>query len=98
MAAEPPSPSRASRSPMTASASPEPPFTLERGGAVSPRAGILRTGHGVVRTPAFMPVGTQGSVKGLSPADLRATGTQIVLANTYHLMLRPGAELVRSLG
>ena len=73
-------------------------FTLERGAAVSPRAGLLVTGHGVVRTPAFMPVGTQGTVKGLSPADLRASGTQILLSNTYHLMLRPGSELIRSLG
>ncbi len=73
-------------------------FTLERGAATSPRAGVLATGHGVVRTPAFMPVGTQGTVKGLSPAELRAAGTQIVLSNTYHLMLRPGAELIRSLG
>ncbi len=73
-------------------------FSLERGGAVSPRAGLLTTGHGVVRTPAFMPVGTQGTVKGLSPADLRVSGTQILLSNTYHLMLRPGAELIRSLG
>ena len=73
-------------------------FTLERGGAVSPRMGLLATGHGVVRTPAFMPVGTQGTVKGLSPADLRVSGTQILLSNTYHLMLRPGAELIRSFG
>jgi queuine tRNA-ribosyltransferase len=74
------------------------PFTLERGATVTPRAGLLKTGHGVVRTPAFMPVGTQGTVKGLSPADLRAAGTQILLSNTYHLMLRPGAELIRSIG
>ena len=93
MAAEPPAPP-SSPSP----ASPLDAFTLERGGATAPRAGVLLTGHGPVRTPAFMPVGTQGTVKGLSPADLRAAGTQIVLSNTYHLMLRPGAELVRSLG
>lgn len=73
-------------------------FRLLRGGAVSPRAGLLATAHGEVRTPAFMPVGTAGSVKGLSPAELRASGTQILLANTYHLMLRPGAALVRELG
>ncbi len=73
-------------------------YVLERGDAVAPRAGRLATGHGVVRTPAFMPVGTQGTVKGLSPADLRASGTQILLSNTYHLMLRPGSELIRSLG
>jgi queuine tRNA-ribosyltransferase len=74
------------------------PFRLERGGASSPRAGLLATAHGVVRTPAFMPVGTAGSVKGLSPSEIRAAGTQILLANTYHLMLRPGAALVRELG
>src|SRR5512132_2622767 len=74
------------------------PFRLERGGAATARAGLLATGHGVVRTPAFMPVGTAASVKGLSPAEIRAAGTQILLANTYHLMLRPGAGLVRELG
>lgn len=74
------------------------PFRLERGGAVAPRAGVLDTAHGAVRTPAFMPVGTAGSVKGLSPAEIRTAGTQILLANTYHLMLRPGAALVRELG
>ena len=74
------------------------PFRLERGGAVAPRAGVLHTSHGDVRTPAFMPVGTAGSVKGLSPAEIGAAGTQILLANTYHLMLRPGAALVRELG
>ena len=51
-----------------------------------------------MRTPAFMPVGTAGSVKGLAPAEIRASGTQILLANTYHLMLRPGSPLVRELG
>ena len=62
------------------------------------RAGRIRTAHGDVLTPAFMPVATQGSVKGLSPADVTATGAQIILANTYHLWLRPGHELVRELG
>lgn len=74
------------------------PFRLERGAAVGPRTGVLATAHGVVRTPAFMPVGTAASVKGLSPAEIRSAGTQILLANTYHLMLRPGAALVRELG
>jgi queuine tRNA-ribosyltransferase len=73
-------------------------FTLERGGAVAPRAGLLRTPHGAVRTPAFMPVGTAGTVKGLDPAEIRGAGTQIVLANTYHLMLRPGSDVIRELG
>ena len=62
------------------------------------RLGRLRTGHGTVDTPAFMPVATQGSVKSLAPSDLIAAGAQIVLANTYHLLLRPGHELVRELG
>ena len=62
------------------------------------RLGRLRTGHGTVDTPAFMPVATQGSVKSLAPSDLLAAGAQIVLANTYHLTLRPGHELVRELG
>src|SRR5262249_8984164 len=62
------------------------------------RLGEFVTRHGRVRTPAFMPVGTQGTVKGLSPEDLRETGTEIVLGNTYHLMLRPGAERIAALG
>jgi queuine tRNA-ribosyltransferase len=62
------------------------------------RRGRLVTPHGAVETPAFMPVGTAGTVKSLTPDDLRTAGTQIVLANTYHLMLRPGHELVRALG
>ena len=62
------------------------------------RLGRMRTAHGVVETPAFMPVATQGSVKSLAPSDLIAAGAQIVLANTYHLLLRPGHELVRELG
>ena len=62
------------------------------------RVGRLSTPHGVVETPAFMPVGTQGSVKGLTPDELKMTGTQIVLANTYHLFLRPGSEIIRDLG
>jgi queuine tRNA-ribosyltransferase len=62
------------------------------------RAGRIHTPHGDVDTPAFMPVATQGSVKSLSPADLRAAGAQIVLANTYHLLLRPGPEVVSGLG
>ena len=64
----------------------------------SARAGRLSTPHGLVSTPAFMPVATQGSVKSLSPADLRAAGAQIVLGNTYHLALRPGQDVVRELG
>jgi len=62
------------------------------------RAGTLRLPRGEVLTPAFMPVGTQATVKSLDPDDLRAVGAQIVLANTYHLMLRPGADLIERLG
>jgi queuine tRNA-ribosyltransferase len=62
------------------------------------RAGTLRTPHGDVPTPAFMPVGTQGTVKGLTPEMVRAAGAHIILGNTYHLALRPGDELVRDLG
>lgn len=62
------------------------------------RTGVLSTPHGDVATPAFMPVGTRGSVKTVDVDDLEAIGAQIVLANTYHLMLRPGAETVSALG
>ena len=62
------------------------------------RRGEFMTPHGKVQTPVFMPVGTQATVKGLMPDDVQATGAEIVLGNTYHLMLRPGAERVASLG
>ncbi len=62
------------------------------------RRGEIVTPHGRVQTPAFMPVGTQATVKGLRPDDVRATGVEIVLGNTYHLMLRPGAERIAALG
>ena len=62
------------------------------------RRGRMTTGHGVVETPAFMPVGTQGTVKTLRPEEVRATGAQIILANTYHLMLRPGLETLVAAG
>ena len=62
------------------------------------RTGSLRTAHGVVRTPAFMPVGTAAAVKAMTPEAVAATGSEIVLANTYHLMLRPGAERIERLG
>ena len=62
------------------------------------RAGVLRTAHGDVPTPAFMPVGTKGSVKGVAPDELRALGTTILLGNSYHLHFRPGEELVAELG
>ena len=62
------------------------------------RRGTLQTRRGVVETPAFMPVGTQGTVKGMLPEQLRQIGTQIILGNTYHLYLRPGHERLASLG
>lgn len=70
----------------------------DQGSPVRERAGVLETAHGQVKTPVFMPVGTQGSVKGVAPRELRETGTQIVLANTYHLHLRPGESTVAQMG
>jgi queuine tRNA-ribosyltransferase len=64
----------------------------------SARAGILETPHGPVETPAFMPVGTQGTIKTLTPDEAEDLGASMVLANTYHLFLRPGHELIRELG
>jgi queuine tRNA-ribosyltransferase len=71
---------------------------LQTDPATAARRGRLRTRHGTVETPIFMPVGTQGTVKGVSPAQLRELGAQIILGNTYHLNLRPTSELVRDLG
>ncbi len=62
------------------------------------RRGVLTLPHGEVETPAFMPVGTGGSVKGLTPEEVEEAGAGMILANTYHLWVRPGHELVRSLG
>ena len=62
------------------------------------RLGRLHTAHGAIDTPAFMPVGTAGTVKAMRPESVAATGAQIILGNTYHLMLRPGAERVERLG
>ena len=62
------------------------------------RLGRLTTGHGIVETPVFMPVGTQASVKALDPRELREMGTQIILGNTYHLNIRPGIEIIRAAG
>ncbi|MBE7637650.1 tRNA guanosine(34) transglycosylase Tgt [Sneathiella sp. P13V-1] len=62
------------------------------------RRGVLKTAHGDIRTPAFMPVGTVATVKGMTPEAVRQTGADILLGNTYHLMLRPGSERVRKMG
>ncbi len=62
------------------------------------RAGTIQTPHGPIQTPIFMPVGTQATVKSVAPEELRAAGAQIILANTYHLMLRPGSALIDAFG
>src|ERR1700735_2407208 len=62
------------------------------------RRGRLHTAHGSVETPVFMAVGTQATVKGLTPAQLEEIGTQVVLGNTYHLTLRPGDDVIARLG
>ena len=62
------------------------------------RTGVIAMARGEIRTPAFMPVGTAATVKAMKPADVRATGADIILGNTYHLMLRPGAERIAALG
>src|SRR3990172_10418234 len=62
------------------------------------RAGVLSTAHGDVPTPAFMPVGTKATVKGIDPDTLRGLGASIVLSNTYHLHFRPGEDTVSTLG
>ncbi|WP_323722518.1 tRNA guanosine(34) transglycosylase Tgt [Candidatus Fokinia crypta] len=68
---------------------------LKRGKA---RVGRIETAHGIIETPCFMPVGTKGTVKGLKKEDIEATGAQIILANTYHMMLQPSAERVQEFG
>ncbi len=74
-------------------------FQPESGDQAAPaRAGRFRTSHGEVLTPAFMPVGTQGTVKGITPVQLREIGPQVILGNTYHLGLRPGDALVAQMG
>lgn len=71
---------------------------LKKDSETQARAGRVETIHGTFHTPAFMPVGTYGAVKTLSPEDLRGLGAEIILSNTYHLFLRPGHELIRDLG
>jgi queuine tRNA-ribosyltransferase len=73
-------------------------FTILKKDPTGARLGRLSTAHGVIETPAFMPVGTQGTVKAMLPRDLKEMGCQILLGNTYHLYLRPGAELIQELG
>ena len=71
---------------------------LHRNESTRARVGELKTAHGSFETPVFMPVGTQGSVKALSPEEIEGAGAKIILANTYHLYLRPGHEIVEKLG
>jgi queuine tRNA-ribosyltransferase len=74
-------------------------FTLlKTDSATKARRGRLVTNHGVIETPIFMPVGTQGSVKAVSPKELREVGAQIILGNTYHLFVRPGMEVMKHFG
>src|SRR4051812_37486141 len=71
---------------------------LKTDGSSKARLGRLTTPHGVVDTPVFMSVGTQGSVKAMDPRELRETGSQIILGNTYHLSIRPGMEIIQAAG
>jgi queuine tRNA-ribosyltransferase len=72
-------------------------FTVEATDGAA-RAGVLRTAHGEIRTPAFMPVGTKGTVKTLLPSEVRSLGADVILGNTYHLHLRPGDDVIEELG
>ena len=62
------------------------------------RIGELTTPHGVIETPVFMPVGTQATVKGLRPEEVKELGAQIILSNTYHLYMRPGTDVIKNAG
>ena len=72
--------------------------TIKQDSETGARAGVLHTPHGDIETPVYMPVGTQATVKGVYPRDLKEAGSQIILANTYHLFMRPGDEIVKSAG
>ena len=75
------------------------PFVVTaRDAASRARLGTLTTLHGTVQTPIFMPVGTRATVTGLDPAELQGMGAQLLLANTYHLLLRPGPKLFQRVG
>ncbi|MBU0673042.1 MAG: tRNA guanosine(34) transglycosylase Tgt [Proteobacteria bacterium] len=77
----------------------ESPFTLHsRSSQSAARRGEVRTAHGIIQTPVFMPVGTQATVKGVTPENLKDLGAEIILGNTYHLYIRPGHRLIRELG
>src|SRR6266436_2071323 len=71
---------------------------LKKDATTRARLGRLTTAHGIVDTPVFMSVGTQGSVKALDPRELRELGTQIIFGNIYHLHIRPGMDIIRTVG
>ena len=71
---------------------------LKKSKKTGARLGTLKTAHGVIKTPFFMPVATQGTVKHITAAEMGGLGAQILLSNTYHLMLRPGEELIKKAG
>src|SRR3954471_11654890 len=71
---------------------------LARDAQSKARRGRLMTAHGAIETPIFMPVGTQGSVKGVSPRELKELNAQIILGNTYHLFVRPGIDVIKHFG
>src|SRR6266446_9760453 len=71
---------------------------LKTDAQTSARRGRLNTAHGIIDTPAFLPVGTQGSVKAISPRELREMDAQVILGNTYHLYVRPGLDVIRHFG
>lgn len=74
-------------------------FTIrQKSTECSARLGSLETPHGTIQTPVFMPVGTRGTVKAMSPLELEELGAQIILGNTYHLFLKPGPELIEKAG
>ena len=62
------------------------------------RRGVLRTSHGDIQTPAFMPVGTRGTVKAMTPHEVEELGADVILGNTYHLFLKPGTEIIKKAG
>lgn len=86
------------RAPSTMPGVPTPFEIVALDGATQARAGILRTAHGEVRTPAFVPLATKATVKGLLPAEVAALGYDMVLGNTFHLFLDPGHDLIESFG
>jgi queuine tRNA-ribosyltransferase len=71
---------------------------VKRDAGSAARMGVLKTGHGTIETPIFMPVGTQATVKAMTPEELREIGATIILSNTYHLYIRPGHELIERRG